>query len=295
MGSWAYLLIAFNLLHPIMSFKSSNLSFSRVAEGNANSALLFLKKAVPGMNQMIAKLWETIDIKNASLSTCLATKLNLTLIKGARVCPLFPVEAFAFLNKIPTFSNFLRAIESQTNLKGSIKVEARAKHYAILAHKEENILMIQSIIEEKGNLITNQLESSCIWRINHNAHLWGIKIRLPYQVLENEWIYNLFNGEDCLPSLNLKEVVWVSDDCIIIFYKSIPLSLVHLIAKTKGFIWINALIKAKCSIWMPTKPYHLLVECPLCGVNHPASLTCTMEIIWKQGEDVISKLFKDEQ
>ena len=52
----------------------------------------------------------------------------------------------------------------------------------------------------------------------------------------NEWIYNLFNGEDYLPSLNFKEVVQVSDDCIIIFYKSIPLSLVHFIAKTKGFI-----------------------------------------------------------
>ena len=134
------------------------------------------------MNQMIAKLWETIDIKNASLSTCLATKLNLTLIKEAKVCPLFLVGAFAFPNEIPTFPNFLRAIESQTNLKGSIRVEARAKHYAILAHKEEDILMIQSIIEEKGNLITNQLESSCIWKINHNTHLWGIKIRLPYQV-----------------------------------------------------------------------------------------------------------------
>ena len=93
------------------------------------------------MNQMIAKLWEMIDIKNASLSTCLATKLNLSLIKGARVCPLFPVEAFAFPNKISTFPNFLRAIESQTNLKGSIRV-ARAKHYAILTHKEEDVLMI---------------------------------------------------------------------------------------------------------------------------------------------------------
>ena len=103
------------------------------------------------MNQMIAKLWEMIDIKNASLSTHLATKLNLSLIKGARVCPLSPVEAFAFLNEIPTFPNFLRAIESQTNLKRSIRVEARTKHYAILAHKEEDSFMIQSIIEEKGN------------------------------------------------------------------------------------------------------------------------------------------------
>ena len=238
-GSWAYLLIVFNLLYPIMSSKSSDLSFNRVAGGNANSAPLFLKKAVPGMNQTIAKLWETIDIKNASLSTYLATKLNLSLIKGARVCPLFPVGAFAFPNEIPTFPNFLRAIESQTNLKGSIKVEARAKHYAILAHKEEDILTIQSIIEKKGNLITNQLESSCIWRINHDTHLWGIKIRLLFQVSENKWIYNLFNGKNCLPSLNLKEVGQVFDDCIIIFYKSIPLSLVCLIAKTKGFIRIN--------------------------------------------------------
>ena len=154
-----------------MFSKSSDLSFSRVARGNANSASLFLKKAVPGMNQTIAKLWEMIDIKNASLSTHLATKLNLSLIKGARIHPLFPVGAFAFPNEIPTFLNFLRAIESQTNLKGSIKVEARAKHYAILAHKEEDVFMIQIVIEEKGNLITNQLESSCIWRINHNAHL----------------------------------------------------------------------------------------------------------------------------
>ena len=45
------------------------------------------------MNQTIAKLWETIDIKNASLSTCFATKLNLSLIKGAKVHPLFLVEA----------------------------------------------------------------------------------------------------------------------------------------------------------------------------------------------------------
>ena len=190
-----------------MSSRSSDLSFSRVAGENTNSTLLFLKKAVPGMNQMIAKLWETIDIKNASLSTCLATKLNLSLIKGAKVCPLFSVGAFAFPNKILTFPNFLKAIESQTNLKGSIRVEARAKHYAILAHKEEDILMIQSTIEEKGNLIANQLESSCIWRVNYDAYLWGIKIRLPFQVSENKWIYNLFNGENCLPSLNLKEVV----------------------------------------------------------------------------------------
>ena len=154
------------------------------------------------MNQTIAKLWEMIDIKNASLSTHLATKLNLSLIKGARVHPLFPVGAFAFPNEIPTFPNFLKAIESQTNLKGSIRVEARAKHYAILAYKEEDVLMIQSVIEEKGNLIANQLESSCIWRINHDAYLWGIKIKLPYQVSENKWIYNLFNEEDCFPSLD---------------------------------------------------------------------------------------------
>ena len=95
----------------------------------------------------------------------------VSLIKGARVHPLFSVGAFAFPNEIPTFPNFLKAIESQTNLKGSIRVEARAKHYAILAHKEEDVLMIQSVIEEKGNLIANQLESSCIWRINHDAHL----------------------------------------------------------------------------------------------------------------------------
>ena len=154
-----------------MFSKSSDLSFSRVAGGNTNSTSLFLKKAVPGMNQTIAKLWKTIDIKNASLSTCLATKLNPSLIKGAKVCPLFPVGAFAFPNEIPTFPNFLRAIESQINLKGSIRVEARVKHYAILVHKEKDVLMIQSIIEKKGNLIANQLESSCIWRINHNTHL----------------------------------------------------------------------------------------------------------------------------
>ena len=94
------------------------------------------------MNQTIAKLWKTIDIKNASLSTHLATKLNLFLIKGARVCLLFPVGAFAFFNEILTFPNFLRAIESQTNLKGNIRVEARAKHYTILAHKKEDILTI---------------------------------------------------------------------------------------------------------------------------------------------------------
>ena len=217
------------------------------------------------------------------------------LIKGAKVCSLFPVGAFAFSNEIPTFPNFLRAIESQTNLKESIRVEARAKHYAILAYKKEDILMIQFTIEEKGNLIANQLKSSCIWRVNHDVHLWRIKIRLPFQVLENEWIYNLFNGEDCLLSLNLKEVVQVSEDCIIIFYKFTPLSLVWLIAKTKEFIWINSLVKAKCFIWTPTKPYHLLVEYPLCGVNHPTSLTCTVEIIQKQEEDAISKLFEEEQ
>ena len=46
---------------------------------------------------------------------------------------------------------------------------------------------------------------------------------------------------------------------------------------------------------MLTKPYHLLVECSLYGVNHLVSLTCTTKIIWKQGEDAISKLFEDEQ
>ena len=30
-------------------------------------------------------------------------------------------------------------------------------------------------------------------------------------------------------------------------------------------------------------------------MNHPASLTCTVEIIQKQGEDAISKLFEEEQ
>ena len=121
------MLIVLNLLYPIISSKSSDLSFSRVVGGNTNSAPLFLKKAVLGMNQTIAKLWEMIEIKNASLSTHLATKLNLSLIKGVRVHLLFPVRAFAFSNEIPTFPNFLRAIESQTNLKGSIRVEARVK------------------------------------------------------------------------------------------------------------------------------------------------------------------------
>ena len=98
---------------------------------------------------------------------------NLTYLssKEPEYIFFFLVGAFVFPNEIPTFPNFLRAIESKTNLKGSIKVEARAKHYAILAHKEEDILTIQSIIEEKGNLIANKLESSCIWRINYDAHL----------------------------------------------------------------------------------------------------------------------------
>ena len=68
------------------------------------------------MNQTIAKLWKMIDIKNASLSTHLATKLNPSLIKEPEYTPL-PVRAFAFPNEIPTFPNFLRTIESQTNLK----------------------------------------------------------------------------------------------------------------------------------------------------------------------------------
>ena len=125
------------------SLKPEGIALTKIlVKRNTNSTPLFLKKAVPGMNQTIAKLWETIDIKNVSLSTCFAINLNQSLIKGARVCPLFPGGAFAFPNKIPTFPNFLRVIESQTNLKKSIKVEARAKHYAILAHKEEDIFII---------------------------------------------------------------------------------------------------------------------------------------------------------
>eukprot|EP00008_Paramoeba_atlantica_P005559 CAMPEP_0201497476 /NCGR_PEP_ID=MMETSP0151_2-20130828/65843_1 /ASSEMBLY_ACC=CAM_ASM_000257 /TAXON_ID=200890 /ORGANISM="Paramoeba atlantica, Strain 621/1 / CCAP 1560/9" /LENGTH=104 /DNA_ID=CAMNT_0047888199 /DNA_START=202 /DNA_END=513 /DNA_ORIENTATION=+ len=88
------------------------------------------------MKQSIAKLWETIDMKNASLSNRLAKKLNPSLIKGAKVRPLFPVGAFAFPDEIPAFPKFLKAIESQTSLKGSIRVEARAKHYARALNEE---------------------------------------------------------------------------------------------------------------------------------------------------------------
>ena len=102
------------------------------------------------MNQTIAKLWKMIDMKNASLSTHLVTKFNPFLIKGVKV--LFPVGVFTFPNKIPTFPNFLKAIESQTNLKGSIRVKAKVKHYAIFAHKKEDILIIQSIIKKKKEI-----------------------------------------------------------------------------------------------------------------------------------------------
>ena len=79
-----------------------------------------------------------------------------------------------------------------------------------------------------------KLKRSFIWCNNEDAKLWGLKIRVPF---EADSIQNLFHSPNSLPRHNLKEVVQIASNCIVLFYTQISVNLVRLIAHTNLVGW----------------------------------------------------------
>ena len=88
-----------------------------------------------------------------------------------------------------------------------------------------------------------------------------------------EWIQNLFAGPNSLPRYNLKEVVQIVQNCIVLVYTQIPINLVHLIVYTKEWLGISD-TQARVSVWTPARPFDKVVKCPTCQINHLTCLDC---------------------
>ena len=130
-------------------------------------------------------------------------------------------------------------IENVTSLKGKIFVNIKQGHFVISALKNMDAASVEKEFLNKGDELAKKLKKSFVWRNNEDAKLWGLKIRVPFKAEGVEWIQNLFAGPNSLLRHNLKEVVQIAQNCIVLVYTQIPINLVRLIAHTKEWLGIS--------------------------------------------------------
>ena len=128
-------------------------------------------------------------------------------------------------------------------------------------HNEEAQKALEKIILDNGSSLAVGFERPFVWRNNQDCDLWGFKLCVPFLIKGEEWIQRLFVGNFALPHDGLKEVAQISEDCIVIFYNSIPLILTCIITKCKGSFIINNEFQGKISLWTSMKPFHEKVRC----------------------------------
>ena len=145
----------------------------------------------------------------------------------------------------------------------------------------------------KGDELAKKLKKSFVWRNNEDAKLWGLKIRVPFEAEGMKWIQNLFAGPNSLPRHNLKEVVQIAQNCIVLVYNQIPINLVRLITHTKGWLRISD-TQVRVSVWTPARPFDKVVKCPTCQINHPACLDCLFEILQKKDPSEVGNMARME-
>ena len=140
---------------------------------------------------------------------------------------------------LPNFNEVIKAIENVTSLKGKIFVNVKQGHFMISALKNMDATSVEKEFLNKGDELAKKLKKSFVWRNNEDAKLWGLKIRVLFEAKGMEWIQNLFAGPNSLSRHNLKKVIQIAQNCIVLVYTQIPINLVCLIAHTKRWLGIN--------------------------------------------------------
>ena len=180
-----------------------------------------------------------IDRNNVRLYQGLVTHLNPKTVVGAKLKPTKLVGSLDFRLGLPNFNEVIKAIENVTSFKGKIFVNVKQGHFVISALENMDAASVEKEFLNKGDKLAKKLKKSFVWRNNEDAKLWGLKIRVPFEAEGVEWIQNLFAGPNSLPRHNLKEVVQIVQNCIVLVYTQIPINLVRLIAHTKGWLGIS--------------------------------------------------------
>ena len=118
---------------------------------------------------------------------------------------------------------------------------------------EEDLPVENGLVEEPNN---RREAKSMLKKLNLK-----IELCVPFSIKGEEWIQRLFVDESALSHHGLREVAQSSNDCIIIFYDSIPLIPTHIITKHRGAFIINNEFQGKISLWTFIRPFHKKVNC----------------------------------
>ena len=180
-----------------------------------------------------------IDQNNVKLYQGLVMHLNPKIVVGAKLRPTKLVRSLDFRPGLPNFNEVIKEIENVTSLKGKIFVNVKQGHFVISALENMDAASVEKEFLNKGDKLAKKLKKSFVWRNNKDAKLWGLKIRVPFKAEGMEWIQNLFAGSNSLLRHNLKEVVQIVQNCIVLVYTQILINLVCLIAHTKGWLGIS--------------------------------------------------------
>ena len=173
-------------------------------------------------------------------SNILQTKnTDILTVVGAKSRPTKLVRSLDFKPELSNFNKVIKAIEHVTSLKRKIFVNVKQGHFVISVLESMDAASVEKEFLNKGDELAKKLKKSFIWRNNKDAKLWKLKIRVPFKAKGVEWIQNLFTGPNSLPRHNLKEVVQIVQNCIVLFYTQIPINLVHFITHTKGWLGIS--------------------------------------------------------
>ena len=245
--------------------------------------------ASKGLSNVLHK----IDRNNVRLYQGLVVCLNLKTVVGAKLRSTKLVGSLDFRPGLPNFNEVIKAIENVTSLKGKIFVNVKQGHFVISALENMDAASVEKEFLNKGDELAKKLKKSFVWRNNEDAKLWGLKIRVPFEAKGVEWIQNLFAGPNSLLRHNLKEVIQIAQNCIVLVYTQIPINLVCLIAHTKGWLEISD-TQARVSVWTPARPFDKVVKCPTCQINHPACLDCLFEILQKKDPSEVGNMARTE-
>ena len=245
--------------------------------------------ASKGISDMLHK----IDWNNIRLYQDLVTCLNPKTVVGAKSRPTKLVESLDFRPELPNFNKVIKVIENMTSLKGKIFVNIKQGHFVISALENMDATSVEKEILNKSNELAKRLKKSFIWRNNKDTKLWGLKIRVSFKAEGEEWIWNLFTGPNSLPRYNLKKVVQIVQNCIVLFYIQISINLVHFITHTKEWLRIST-TQAYVSVWTPARSFDTVVKCPTCQINHPACLDYLFEILQKKDLSEVGNIVRTE-
>ena len=159
--------------------------------------------------------------------------LNPKTVVGAKLRPTKLVKLLDFRLGLLNFNKVIKAIENITSLKGKIFVNIKQGYFVISTLENMDAASVEKEFLNKGDELAKKLKKSFVWRNNKDAKLWGLKIRVPFEAKSEKWIQNLFIDSNSLLRHNLKKVVQIAQNCIVLFYTQILINLVCLITYSK--------------------------------------------------------------